>query len=182
VGFIYAVKANRFITHMKKLKDPQEPLERLVSRAKLLGPKLGPILYQLPPRWHFDAARLQTFLEALPRDLQHTIEVRDPTWLNQEFFEMLERYGVAFCIASLPQYQCPLLATAPFVYIRFHGSGNMYYYNYGHDELRYWRDVILRFVGEGRTVYAYFNNDPEGFAVRNALELTHFVNEVARLA
>ena len=181
-GFVYAVKASRYITHMKKLKDPQEPLARLLERARLLDPKLGPILYQLPPRWHFDAERLATFLATLPADLQHTIEVRDPSWLNDAFFAALEQAHVAFCIASLPQYESPLVATAPFVYIRFHGSRAMYYYDYLADELRYWRDQILRFVADGRTVYCYFNNDPEGWAVRNALELTRLVNAEAHLA
>jgi uncharacterized protein YecE (DUF72 family) len=185
-GFVYAVKASRFLTHMKKLKDPQEPLARLFERTALLGPKLGPVLYQLPPRWHFDEQRLEAFLEALPRGgghgeppvYRHAIEVRDDSWLNPEFFSMLERYGVAFCIASLPQYQTPVLATAPFVYIRFHGSGEMYYYNYTDDELRHWRDVIARFAEEGREVYAYFNNDPNAWAVNNALELSRLLADI----
>ena len=181
-GFIYAVKANRFITHMKKLKDPHEPLARMFERTALLGPKLGPILYQLPPRWRYNAERLDTFLNALPRGMRHSIEIREPTWLNDDFFSRLERAEVAYCIASLPQYQTPLATTTQFVYIRFHGSGHMYYYYYPTDELRYWRDVILRFVSEGRNVFCYFNNDPEGWAVRNALELTNLVNEVAHVA
>jgi uncharacterized protein YecE (DUF72 family) len=176
-GFLYAVKANRYITHMKKLKEPQEPLDRMFERARLLGPKLGPVLYQLPPRWRFNAGRLETFLAALPAGIEHTIEVREPSWLNPDFFSMLERSSVAFCIASLPIYETPLVATAPFVYIRFHGSGHMYYYDYTPDELRHWRDVILRFAGEGRTVYCYFNNDPNAWAVRNALELMRLVRE-----
>jgi uncharacterized protein YecE (DUF72 family) len=181
-GFVFAVKASRFLTHMKKLKDPQQPLQRLFERATLLGPKLGPVLYQLPPRWQFDAQRLETFLQALPRvpidngQCQHAIEVREPGWLNPEFFALLERYSVAFCIASLPQYETPLRATAPFVYIRFHGSGQMYYYKYTEDELHSWRDVIVRFAEEGRTVYAYFNNDPEAWAVEDALQLMGLVN------
>jgi uncharacterized protein YecE (DUF72 family) len=176
-GFLYAVKASRFLTHMKKLKDPEEPLGRLFERAVLLGPKLGPVLYQLPPRWHFNAERLRGFLEALPHGYQHAIEVREPSWLNPDFFSMLERYGVAFCIASLPQYESPLQATAPFVYIRFHGSGEMYYYNYTPDELRHWRDVILRFTEEGRSVYAYFNNDPNAWAITNALDLSRLLTD-----
>src|SRR5205823_9330727 len=88
-----------------------------------------------------------------------------------------ERSGVAFCIASLPQYQTPVRATAPFVYIRFHGSGEMYYYNYTPDELRHWGDVITRFAAEGREVYAYFNNDPNAWAVSNALELSRLLVE-----
>ena len=162
---------------MKKLKDPQEPLERLFGRARLLGPKLGPVLYQLPPHWHFDRDRLETFLQALPAGCQHTIEVREPDWLSPDFFALLEQYGVAFCIASLPQYETPILATANFVYIRFHGTGpQMYNYCYSHDELHHWRDVILRFVSEGKSVYTYFNNDPNAWAVQNALELMEMVS------
>jgi uncharacterized protein YecE (DUF72 family) len=181
-GFIFAVKASRFLTHMKKLKEPQEPLARLFDRATLLAPKLGPILYQLPPRWHFDAERLAAFLAALPGGLQHAIEVRDPSWLNEQFFALLEQHRVAYCITSLPAYQTPVVATAPFVYFRFHGSGQMYYYDYRPDELRVWRDAILRFAEAGRTVYCYFDNDPEGWAVRNALELTRLVNAEAPIA
>jgi uncharacterized protein YecE (DUF72 family) len=181
-GFCFAVKASRFITHMKKLKDPAEPLAMLFGRTELLGPKLGPILYQLPPRWRFDAGRLDAFLDALPPRGRHSIEVRDPSWINSSFFAALERRQVAFCIASLPLYESPLCVTAPFVYIRFHGAKTMYYYDYLPDELRWWRDRIVEFAAGGRTVYCYFNNDPEGWAVRNALELTRLVNEVAPLA
>ncbi len=181
-GFVYAVKASRIITHMKKLREPEAALRLLFDRVALLGPKLGPLLYQLPPRWRFNAERLASFLKLLPADIQHTVEVRDPTWLNPDFFALLERYGVAYCVASLPLYQTPVLATARFVYIRFHGSRNIYYYNYGTEELSHWRDIILRFAGEGRTVYCYFNNDPEGWAVNNALELTRLVNDKQNIA
>jgi uncharacterized protein YecE (DUF72 family) len=175
-GFLYAVKANRFITHMKKLKEPEEPLKRMFDRAVLLGPKLGPVLYQLPPRWRYNGERLEAFLRALPQGYRHAVEVRETSWLNDDFFGMLERFGVAFCIASLPHYQTPILATAPFVYIRFHGSGEMYYYKYTPDELRFWRDVVHRFATEARDVYCYFNNDPNAWAVQDALELMRLVS------
>ena len=103
------------------------------------------------------------------------MEVRDASWLNDRFFELLERYGVANCIASLPDYESPIRATAPFLYIRFHGSHRMYDYRYTRDELLDWRDLIARFTSEGRTVYAYFNNDPNAWAVQNALELTEML-------
>lgn len=176
-GFVYAIKASRYLTHMKKLKDPEEPLSRLLLRAKLLGDRLGPVLYQLPPRWHYDSDRLEAFTSALPAGYEHVIEVRDPTWLNPDFFSKLEAASVGFCIASLPQYECPLIATAPVVYIRFHGSGAMYNYDYLQEELARWRDAIVRFTAEGHDVYCYFNNDPEGWAVKNALQLTNLVNE-----
>ncbi|MEO8285611.1 MAG: DUF72 domain-containing protein [Chloroflexota bacterium] len=176
-GFRFAVKASRFITHMKKLKDPDEPLALLIGRARLLEPKLGPILYQLPPRWRYNEERLRAFLAALPQGMEHTIEVRETSWLNPSFFQLLEESQVAFCMASLPHYQSPIVATAPFVYIRFHGSGAMYYYRYTSDELRKWRDVVLGFLADGKTVYCYFNNDPEGWAIENARELIQLVRE-----
>jgi uncharacterized protein YecE (DUF72 family) len=170
-GFLYAVKASRFITHMKKLTDPQPHLARLFERANLLGDKLGPILYQLPPRWRFNPERFEAFLQALPAGRQQAVEVRDTSWLNDPFFSLLERFQVGYCIASLPDYDSPILATAPFVYLRFHGSKEMYYYRYTQDELLHWRSIIERFTSEGCTVYAYFNNDPNAWAVQNALEL-----------
>jgi uncharacterized protein YecE (DUF72 family) len=172
VGFLYAVKASRFITHMKKLTDPEPYLARLFERARLLGDKLGPVLYQLPPRWGFNPERFEPFLQALPTDVPQAVEVRDTSWLNDRLFSLLERFKIAYCIASLPDYESPIVATAPFVYIRFHGSRRMYDYRYTHDELSQWRDTIDRFTSEGHTVYAYFNNDPNAWAVQNALDLT----------
>ena len=176
-GFCFAVKASRYLTHMKRLIEPAEPLARLFERVTLLGPALGPILYQLPPRWRFDAERFAAFLDALPAGYQHAVEVRDPRWLNEAFFALLEAHDVAYCISSLPAYETPVRATAPFVYLRFHGSGRMYVYDYLIDELRDWRDAVVEFARAGRTVYAYFDNDPQAWAVRNALELTRLVNE-----
>ena len=174
-GFLYAVKANRFITHMKKLSEPEPHLAKMFERVELLGEKLGPVLYQLPPRWRYNGERFEAFLRALPRNVEQVVEVRETSWLNEEFFALLEQFGVGYCIASLPDYQSPVRATAPFVYLRFHGSGQMYYYRYTDDELRYWREVIARFTSEGRAVYAYFNNDPNAWAVENALELMAIV-------
>ncbi len=171
LGFVFSVKASRFITHMKKLKEPQEQLANFLEKARLLEAKLGPILYQLPPRWRFDPARLEAFLQLLPPDLQHTIEVRDTSWLNERFFGLLEQYRVAYCITSLPIYQTPIIATASFVYFRCHGSGQMYYYNYTRAELERWRDEIVGLAGQGLPVYCYFDNDPEGWAVQNALDI-----------
>lgn len=174
-GFLFAVKASRFITHIKKLKEPEEHLPRLFDRARLLGPKLGPVLYQLPPRWRFNPERFEAFLAALPPGVEQVVEIRETSWLNDDFFSLLRRFGVAYCITSLPTYQTPIVATAPFVYFRFHGSQEMYYYNYTPEELAGWRDAILRFAGEGRTVYAYFDNDPHAWAVQNALQLTEML-------
>jgi len=101
-GFRFAVKANRFITHMKKLREPAEPLERFLSRARLLSDRLGPILYQLPPRWRCNLPRLRDFLTILPRDLTHVFEFRDPSWMNEDVFAALEEHGAALCVISHP--------------------------------------------------------------------------------
>jgi uncharacterized protein YecE (DUF72 family) len=181
-GFIFSVKAYRLITHLKKLKDPQEPLAQFYERADWLGPKLGPILYQLPPHWHYDHERLIEFLKLLPPDKQHTIEIRDPGWLNDRFFTALSDYQVAYCISSLPLYKTPVVRTAPFSYLRFHGSGRMYDYDYPLEELRRWRDEIVLLAEEGRPVYVYFDNDPHGWAVKNAQQLKELVNQAGPLA
>src|SRR5205823_11424249 len=96
--FVYAVKASRFLTHMKKLKDPQDPLDLFFSRARTLRSALGPVLYQLPPRWPLNLERLQTFLRALPKRRRHAIEFRNPTWYSEGVFALLRRYRVALCL------------------------------------------------------------------------------------
>lgn len=165
------MKANRFITHMKKLKDAAEPLERFLARARLLGDKLGPILYQLPPNWRCNLKRLRDFLSLLPPDLLHVFEFRNSSWLNDEVFALLKEHGAAFCIISIPGFDCPMRATAPFVYIRMHGSGAIYGGCYSEEELRWWAGVIRGFLDEWCDVYVYFNNDAFGYAVMNARRL-----------
>ena len=181
-GFVYAVKAYRLITHMKKLKEPQEALANFYERTAVLGRKRGPVLYQLPPHFHYNHDRLVEFLKLLPPALQHVIEVRDPSWLNDRFFTALADHQVAYCVSSLPNYNTPVVRTAPFSYFRFHGPGPMYYYDYSLEELRGWRDEILRLTAEGHPAYIYFDNDPEGWAVKNALQLKELLNEAGPLA
>lgn len=170
-GFLFAVKANRYLTHMKKLKDAQEPLERFLGRARLLGNKLGPILYQLPPNWKCNPDRLRNFLSLLPNNLLHVIEFRDQSWLNEEVFNLLAEYQAAFCIVSMPDFPRLLRTTAPLVYIRMHGSEALYRSCYKEGELKRWAERIKGFLSEGRDVYVYFNNDTLGYAVRNARRL-----------
>ena len=100
-GFLYAIKASRFLTHLKKLKDPAEPIARLLERARLLGAHLGPLLYQLPPNWHRDVGRLRDFIACLPRYLDHVFEFRDPSWYTDEVCRLLDDSGVGFCIHDL---------------------------------------------------------------------------------
>lgn len=167
-GFIYAVKVSRFITHIKKLKDVSRPLSTFIERARRLDVRLGPLLYQLPPGMRRDDARLESFLSLLPGDLLHTIEFRHESWLHNDVFNMLRRYNIALCIFDTPVVRCPLVATADFAYIRMHGSSGMYSSCYRDEELEHWAKSISALSRDLKSVYIYFNNDAEGFAVNNA--------------
>ena len=169
-GFTFAVKASRYLTHRKKLKDPEEPVERIISHARGLGDKLGPILFQLPPRWKVNVERLQYFLSILPKDLRYTMEFRDPSWYTDEVYDLLSEHSVALCIMSAPDLPRIIKATAPFVYIRMHNGGDDTEGNYEDPQLEWWAEQVRAFLESG-DVYVYFNNDYKGFAVRNAQRL-----------
>lgn len=167
-GFCYALKYSRYGTHMKRLKDPEAHLGRFLEAARGLGPALGPILVQLPPRWRADPERLAAFLDAAPGDCRWTVEVRDERWLCDEVFAVLESHGAALCIHDmLPDH--PRRLTADWVYLRFHGDH--YQGSYSSAFLAARAEEIRADLAAGRDVYAYFNNDEAGHAVRNASEL-----------
>ena len=169
-GFLYAVKASRYLTHMKKLKDPADPLERFFSRATHLGAAFGPVLYQLPPRWPFDRDRLETFVKALPRIRRHAIEFRDPSWYGDASLDLLRRHRVTLCLHDMAGSASPRIAIGPFVYVRFHGT-QKYGGRYGDDALDDWAEWLAMRAREGLRVYAYFNNDTGGHAPRDAARL-----------
>lgn len=169
--FEFAVKASRFLTHMKKLKDPEEPLDRLFSRMRGLGRRLGPVLYQLPPGWRVDTARFQHFLDALPRGPRHVVEFRDPSWYCAEIRALLERHHVAICLHDMPGSATGKEPVGPFVYVRFHGATGKYGGSYSDERLRQWAEWLGAQRATGRDVYAYFNNDAGGHAPRNAITL-----------
>ncbi len=170
-GFLFAVKASRFLTHMKKLKDPEEPLQRLMERVTGLGEKLGPILFQFPHTWAANVERLAAFVEALRiyPDYRFTFEFRHHSWLNREVYDLLERDGHALCLPVFPGMPCDVRLVAPWTYIRFHGGNHGTGYTDG--ELDWWADRIREFQAERADVYAYFNNDPEGHALWDAERL-----------
>jgi uncharacterized protein YecE (DUF72 family) len=170
-GFVYAVKANRYLTHLKRLKGVAEPLELFLSRARRLGDRLGPILWQLPPRWRANPERLEVFAALLPPDLSHAFEFRDARWFVPPVREILERFGLNFCIFDMPGFVCPTWVTGDVVYLRFHGHGEVYGGRYGLEHLRPWLDRIRVWLAEGRAVYVYFNNDAFGYAVQDAQAL-----------
>jgi len=170
--FIFAVKGSRFITHMKKLKDPKASSEKFFDVADRLGRKLGPILFQLPPHWKVNLERLEEFLEALPARHKYVFEFRDETWLVPEVYRLLRRYKAAFCIHDFADMKIPLEITANFTYVRFHGPTSAKYFgSYSTEQLQVWAERIREWSRELSGIYAYFNNDPGGAAVRNALEL-----------
>jgi len=171
-GFLYAVKASRFLTHHKKLTDPQEPLDNILTRVRLLGSHHGPILYQLPPRWRCDAQRLRDFIEMLPNDLFHVFEFRDPSWYCDEVERLLARNRMSLCIHDSRAAPSPLWVTGPIVYLRFHGPVDpIHAGRYPRAQLAGWAERIDSMRQSGHDVYVYFNNDAGGHAVTNAREL-----------
>jgi uncharacterized protein YecE (DUF72 family) len=170
-GFRFAVKASRFITHMKKLKDPEEALVRFLARAELLKGKLGPILFQLPPWWECNLDRLQAFLAALPRGHRYTFELRNTTWHVPEVYRALRSYNAAFCIYEIAGFRSGMNLTADFTYVRLHGPGGAYEGSYDDAVLSEWVRRIRAWSRELKQIYVYFDNDQEAFAARNALRL-----------
>ena len=173
--FLFAVKASRFLTHMKKLKDPEEPVERFFSRARSLRRHLGPVLYQLPPGWKLDRPRLEHFLHVLPRDVRHVLEFREPTWYTDEVYHLLERQSVALCLHDMPGSASGRLRVGPFVYVRFHGASGRYDGSYPADRLEPWAAWLNEQRASGADVYAYFNNDVGGHAPRDAVTLRNLL-------
>lgn len=173
-GFCYAVKASRFITHMKKLKDPESSSEKFFLVAERLRDKLGPILFQLPPRWKVNVERFSEFLAALPSGHRYVIEFRDESWFVEPVFELMRKHSVAFCIHDFADMKVPHEITADFSYVRFHGPTSAKYWgSYSDQDLRAWAKRIKGW--KLKTVYAYFNNDPGGEAVKNALAFKKFL-------
>jgi uncharacterized protein YecE (DUF72 family) len=166
--FIFAVKSSRFITHIKRLRDTNEAVTNFMSRAALLKEKLGPVLYQLPPGLHRDDARLEAFLSNLPPGYKHVLEFRHESWLRDEVYDILRWHQAGICVFDMPDLSCPLLATADFGYIRFHGSGSLYSSSYSDGELAEWAEKIKKLARNLEAVYIYFNNDVKGFAIKNA--------------
>jgi uncharacterized protein YecE (DUF72 family) len=175
-GFAFAVKASRYLTHVRRLKEPAEPLERFWTRAVRLGDRLGPVLYQLPPRWRPDRERLAAFLEALPAGRPQALEIRDRRWYGRQLTVQLADAGVALCLHDMEGSATPAVPVGPFVYVRFHGSGARYGGRYSSQRLTAWAARITDWVASGLAVWAYFNNDIGGHAIRDADRLRAMVS------
>lgn len=172
-GFRLSVKAPGLLTHRRRLYGPEAWIERMDRGMALLGERAGVLLVQLPPTLAYDHARLGYFLGHLPPGLRVACEFRHPSWHREEVFGLLERHGVAYCVMSGAGLPCVLRATAPFVYVRLHGPSHDWLYagSYSAADIAWWAARLDEWAAQGREVWAYFNNDGEGNAVRNALAL-----------
>ncbi len=171
-GFTFSVKGSRFITHVKRLIDPEEPLERFFGGVLRLGEKLSAVLWQFPPGFTCDTARLERFIAALePYRARIALEFRDESWCVDEVFDLCRGAGVALCMADWPPRINVLPLTADFIYIRRHGPGGGYSGRYSIDELRSDALRIRKFLEDGLDVHIYFNNDARAYATENAREL-----------
>jgi uncharacterized protein YecE (DUF72 family) len=173
-GFIWAVKASRFITHMKKLQDVKEPVDRFFASVNLLEEKLGPVLFQLPPSLHFEPSLLENFCSLLPEKQRCTIEARHSSWTGEEALSIMKNHGIAWCISDTAgRYPFREAVTADFVYIRLHGAENLYASNYSEEELQGWERKIRSF---GVDAYVYFDNDFMAYAPKNAIRLKELLS------
>lgn len=172
-GFQLSVKAARGLTHAKRLYAPEAWVERMTRCWHELAQRRGVLLIQLAPGHPRDDARLEYFLARLPDWMRVAVEFRHPSWHQDAVFELLERHQVAYCVISGANLPCVLRVSAPFVYVRLHGPDHNQLYggSYSQDDLRWWADRVREWDERGRDVYAYFNNDVHGYAVRNAESL-----------
>ncbi|HZP89865.1 MAG TPA: DUF72 domain-containing protein [Actinomycetota bacterium] len=168
-GFVVAVKASRFVTHVRRLRDCREPVELLWSRARELGERLGPVLFQLPPRFAVDLDRLRGLLAVLPEGLRAAFEFRDPSWEVGPVFRLLDAAGAAFVQADRAGPETPNVVTGGWSYVRFH-QGSPAAAGYPRAALERWADRIAGL--DASEVLVYFNNDTGGAAVRDAITLT----------
>jgi len=177
-GFVWTVKAPRAMTHSARLYAPERWLGEVCKGLERLEQKRGVLLVQLPPGLAFDLARLGYFLSIVPERLRVAVEFRHESWHREEVFRLLEACGAAYCVMSGARLPCVLRATAPFVYVRLHGPDReqLYAGSYTEEDLRWWAARIREWAGAGRDVFAYFNNDGGGNAVRNAARLRELLN------
>lgn len=171
-SFVFAVRASNYLTHMKKLKEPEEPLEKVLMHSAELHEKRGPILYQLPPRWRVDTERLNYFLSLLPKGVRHVFEFRDSTWQTEDVWSLLRKYEVGYCIMDGMGLPTHIKTTDDYSYIRLHSGEDDG--SYSERQLREWASRVEDLLALG-DVYVYFNNDYMGYSIKNALDLRKMV-------
>lgn len=174
-GFHLVVKGPRTVTHLKKLQDCHEPLQKFLERVLQLT-RLKVILWQLPPSLHKDLDRLESFLSVLPKKVRHAVEFRHQSWWDDEVAKTLSDRRIAFVAVSHPKLPETIHPTTDFLYVRFHGQErDLYRYDYTDEELSRWVSILKPHLA-GRTLYAFFNNDYNANAPRNALTLRELLS------
>jgi uncharacterized protein YecE (DUF72 family) len=173
-GFLVTVKASRYITHLRRLRDCRDPVRLLWSRCRRLGRKLGPVLFQLPPNFKADVDLLRGFLRLLPKSMRPAFEFRHPSWENEEAHRALDEAGCALVLADRPRARLPNVVTGGWSYIRFH-QGSLVGPGYSRAKLRRWADRIADMPT--RDTFVYFNNDTGGAAVRDAMTLRELLRD-----
>lgn len=176
--FTFALKMSRYLTHLKRLRDAQAPVRLFLERAAGLGEKRGPILLQLPPRFRVNVPLLAAALEVFDRSVRVAVEFRDETWFTDETRQALESRGVALCLADSPRRKQPLWRTAAWSFVRFHEGAGSHAPGYERDALQRWVARIAQMWSPSEDVYAYFNNDAFGYAIKDAVTFA----ELARAA
>jgi len=166
--FIFAVKGSRFITHILRLNNLGRAMNNFIRRIRPLQEKLGPILWQLPPNFKPDFPRLEDFLKRLPVRHSHAVEFRHPDWISDRTFELLQKYNAAFVWVSSMRMPLDFSVTADFIYARFHGLSGGAHHDYTAEELAPWADNIRACAANGKKAFAYFNNDLNVRAPKNA--------------
>lgn len=167
--FTFALKMSRYLTHIKRLRDPEEPVHRFMERAKKLGRKHGPVLMQLPPSLEVDAGLLDEALSAFDPAVRVAVEFRHESWFTSETRQVLERRKAAMCLADSPQRTQPWWRTADWGFVRFHQGRGSHAPGYERDALRTWARRIADLWGPRHDIFAYFNNDTAGWAVKDAI-------------
>jgi len=183
-NFIFSVKMSRYISHVKRLLDPEESLSRFFEAVSALKEKCGPILIQLPPGLKFDEDRLKNFLELLTRDYRgyrFTMECRNETWFQDPVYEIFRKYNIALCLADTPMYPYAEEITSNFVYIRLHGHERLYASNYSNRQLDELAEKIRKWNKKDMDVYVYFDNDANAYAPKNALRLKEILSNFVKI-
>jgi uncharacterized protein YecE (DUF72 family) len=175
--FVMAVKASRYLTHIRRLRDPEEPVKRLLDHAGHLGAKLGPVLLQLPPDLRADSDRLARTLAAFPDDVRVAVEFRHPSWFTDAVRSLLAAHGAALCLADRRGPVTPLWRTTDWSYLRLHQGAAVPSPCYGRQALATWAARLSDRWSPDERVYVYFNNDTRGCAVRDA---RHFALAAAK--
>ena len=173
--FMFTLKANRQITHYKKLKDVKSDLRYFYILADSLQDRLGCILFQLPPSLTLDLDLLKSFLSILSSSHKNVIEFRHESWFTERIYDLLREHKVTFCVVSSPKLPDTIIETAETSYFRFHGRIGWYKYNYSDDELKEWAEAIRK--TEVQECFIYFNNDYHAYAVRNCQKLGEFLKK-----